>query len=72
LSKELAYIKRKTKGMTPAERFMWLEKNIYNPLRLESIKWVNGEPVQVPDEPSFIAEAFLEKDKEPIDGAYAD
>lgn len=30
-------IKDATKDMTPAERFQWVEKYIYLPLRIESI-----------------------------------
>ena len=63
MSKELAYIKRKTKGMTPTERFQWIERHIYNPLRIESIRYVNGKGVEVSDEVEFLAEAVLEKDK---------
>ncbi len=62
MSKELLYIKKKTKGMTPTERFIWVEKNIYNPLRLESIKYVNGEPIPTIEEYDTISEIMLEKD----------
>lgn len=56
------YIKRKTKGMNPATRFIWVEKNVFNPLRIESIKYVNGQIIHVPDEIDTVAEATMKKD----------
>lgn len=55
----LKIIKKKTKGMDPATRFIWVEKNIFNPLRRESIRYVNGEPIPVSEEPETVAEAIL-------------
>ena len=72
MSKVIQYIKRKTKGMTPSERFLWVEKEIFNPLRLESIKYVNGQPLPISDEVDTIGEAVLYKGVEVKDGAYAD
>lgn len=61
MTKMLNYIKKKTKGMTPSERFIWLEKHIYTPLRIESIKYVNGQPIPVTDEVETVGEAMLKK-----------
>jgi hypothetical protein len=57
----IKYIKRKTKEMTPSERFIWLEKHIYSPLRIESIKYVNGQAIPVSDDPETVGEAILKK-----------
>lgn len=56
------YIKKKTKGMNPSTRFMWVEKNIYNPFRIESIKYVNGELIHIPDDADSVGEAIMQKD----------
>lgn len=42
---------------------MWAERAIFNPLRIESIKYVNGEIIDVGNEIDTIGEAILAKDE---------
>lgn len=58
----IKYIKKKTKDMTPSERFIWLDKHVYTPLRVESIKYVNGQIIAISDDVETIGEAQLVKD----------
>lgn len=69
--KAVRYIKRRTAKMTPSERFMWVEREIYNYFRRESIDYVNGKQIEISNEPEFIAEMMIDKDED-ITGALID
>ena len=61
MNKVIKYIKRNTKGMTPSQRKMWVDK-LADFFRRESIDYVNGKPIPVSDDIEFVAEAMLNKD----------
>jgi hypothetical protein len=66
----IKYIKGKTKGMTPSERKMWVDK-LSDYFRRESIDYVNGKPIPIDKDIDLIAEVMLDKDEDPT-GALVD
>lgn len=64
MEKAIKYLKRITKGLTPSERKMYVER-IYEHFRRESISYVNGKPIPVSTEVEDESEARLEKEEDP-------
>jgi len=64
MNKVIKYIKRTTKGLTPSERKMYVDR-VADYFRRESIDYVNGKPIQVEKDVDLIAEVMLDKDEDP-------
>jgi hypothetical protein len=69
--KTLRYIKRRTKHMTPSERYIWFTRDVSETLRKESISYVNGNPIPINPDYEFVAQAMLDKEEQELEGTGA-
>jgi hypothetical protein len=58
----LKYLSKKTPDLSPAERYMFMEKNIMEPFRKASQQYASVPYSRRVNETEFVAEAQLDKD----------